>query len=413
MPELPILYQSADRSITLIDVPTSIAHAQGLKGRLQSTLARDEPFQSTEPKSAAARARVLARTEQSAWDRIFVGLAHDALEEIRKEHDGPWTLPRLTFDAESEEPPAFTSVEHHLDEFFAGAEKPGSVSPDVSIEKNGDLFPSESCEWDGTHYNADDKSRVLRVTVGSPDAESTAESSTRALRFLIPCEASFLLANCNWPMKFRNHVRWMSQEHNKNRMFDCILMDPPWENRSAKRRAAYKTSAVQTMIGNMDLSSYLQPNGLLGIWVTNKAAHRKLVLGEGGIFESTNVTLIEEWIWVKTTSKGEPVTQLDGIWRKPYEVLLLGRAPESRMETAQPTSKITRRVIAAVPDSHSRKPCLKTLIEPYLPINPQVLEIFARYLVQGWTSWGNEVLKYNCECYLEQERASTKQKARH
>jgi len=197
-----------------------------------------------------------------------------------------------------------------------------------------------------------------------------------------------------------NHVRWMSSEHDKRRTFELILLDPPWKNRSAKRRAAYKTSDVQTMIEDMDLARYLLPNGYVGIWVTNKSANRDLVLCKGGIFESLNVSLVEEWIWIKTTTKGDPITPLDGIWRKPYEVLLLGRAPQSRLQLAQPAEEISRRIIIGVPDLHSRKPCLKTLIEPLLPNEHQVLEIFARYLVQGWTSWGDEVLKYNYEgCY--------------
>jgi N6-adenosine-specific RNA methylase IME4 len=193
----------------------------------------------------------------------------------------------------------------------------------------------------------------------------------------------------------------MSQEYDKSRFFDLILLDPPWENRSAKRHAAYETHSVQNLVEEMDLANYLQPGGLVGIWVTNKSAHHELVLGSGGIFQSLNVSLIEEWIWIKTTSNGEPVTQLDGIWRKPYEVLLLGRAPESRLQIVQPAEKVSRRVIAGVPDFHSRKPCLKTLIEPFLPKEYQALEVFARYLVQGWTSWGNEVLKYNYEGYYE------------
>ena len=34
------------------------------------------------------------------------------------------------------------------------------------------------------------------------------------------------------------------------------------------------------------------------------------------------------------------------------------------------------------------------IIKPYLSTNPKCLEIFARYLLPGWTSWGLEVLKF-------------------
>jgi len=34
------------------------------------------------------------------------------------------------------------------------------------------------------------------------------------------------------------------------------------------------------------------------------------------------------------------------------------------------------------------------VLAPYLPENPQCLELFARNLTPGWTSWGNEVLNF-------------------
>lgn len=42
------------------------------------------------------------------------------------------------------------------------------------------------------------------------------------------------------------------------------------------------------------------------------------------------------------------------------------------------------------------KICLHSseVIKEYLPKDPKCLEIFARYLLPGWTSWGLEVLKF-------------------
>jgi N6-adenosine-specific RNA methylase IME4 len=58
-----------------------------------------------------------------------------------------------------------------------------------------------------------------------------------------------------------------------------------------------------------------------------------------------------------------------------------------------------------VPDMHSRKPCLKKMLEEYIPepADYSALEVFSRYLVTGWTSWGNEVLKFNCDYYWKIE----------
>lgn len=36
--------------------------------------------------------------------------------------------------------------------------------------------------------------------------------------------------------------------------------------------------------------------------------------------------------------------------------------------------------------------CCVDILAQYLPENPHCLELFARNLLPGWTSWGNEVL---------------------
>lgn len=132
---------------------------------------------------------------------------------------------------------------------------------------------------------------------------------------------------------------------------------------------------------------------LVGFWITNKSAVRELVVGSGGIFETWGIELEEEWIWLKTTMDGEPVSAIDSLWRKPYEILLLGRKRPSVSEGGT----VKRRTIIGVPDLHSRKPCLKILLEPLMsdPHEYRALEVFARHLVSGWWSWGNECLKFN------------------
>ena len=129
-------------------------------------------------------------------------------------------------------------------------------------------------------------------------------------------------------------------------------------------------------------------------WITNRAAVREHALN---LMASWDSNLLEEWIWLKTTSIGEPVFDLEAVWRKPYETLLVGR--RSSIGKAQSVRKdAVRRVIAAVPDLHSRKPNMKGLIDNLL-MSPdkgyRTLEIFARNLATGVFSWGDEVLKYN------------------
>ncbi|GBG82168.1 hypothetical protein CBR_g34449 [Chara braunii] len=59
-------------------------------------------------------------------------------------------------------------------------------------------------------------------------------------------------------------------------------------------------------------------------------------------------------------------------------------------------------VIISRPGAHSRKPVLRRLLEGFVPGQGVVkpLELFARNLLPGWTSWGNEPLKFQDQKYF-------------
>jgi N6-adenosine-specific RNA methylase IME4 len=117
--------------------------------------------------------------------------------------------------------------------------------------------------------------------------------------------------------------------------------------------------------------------------------------------------IFELWIWNKITENGELVSPLDGLWRKPYEILVLGRPKMNTEERKEPI----KRIIAAVPDEHSRKPNLIELIELLFFYDEEqeaqdtatniksytALEVFARNLTAGWCACGNDVLKFNAD----------------
>lgn len=187
--------------------------------------------------------------------------------------------------------------------------------------------------------------------------------------------------------------------------FDLVLLDPPWDNRSARRSGGYLTMRQQ--LRPMDalvemLGQHIAPNGLVACWITNNPSARTWVMKA---FETWGVELFEEWAWLKTTATSMPVTDIEGVWRKPYEVLLLGRQVDYFVKDDpirhNPEQPVPRRVIVAVPDIHSRKPCLKELLESAMPdsLHYRALEVFARNLTAGWCSWGNEVIKYNWKAY--------------
>lgn len=213
--------------------------------------------------------------------------------------------------------------------------------------------------------------------------------------------------------------------------FNLILADPPWPNRSVRRSAHYGTG-----LGFDELRNFLQAaigfklersDGIVGIWTTNSAKSRAVVYDT---FRVNGLRACEEWIWAKTTVKGQLVTNLDGLWRKPYEVLIWGRNDARGQKSGY--TKPRRRVIAAVPDLHSRKPNLKELVEKIFftpeplradgekesymyPVKSagvdeygvreyQALELFARNLTAGWWSTGNEVLRFNWEGWWAAQR---------
>ena len=149
------------------------------------------------------------------------------------------------------------------------------------------------------------------------------------------------------------------------------------------------------------LGDHVATEGLVGLWITNRRQGRRKALEA---FNAWNVQLVEEWAWLKVTVNGEPMSPLDGVWRKPFEILLLGK---KRPDGVERNVDIRHRVIVAVPDVHSRKPCLKEIIDVMTPNRDdyRALEIFGRNLVAGWWTWGDEVLRYNWDGYWSSPEA--------
>lgn len=257
--------------------------------------------------------------------------------------------------------------------------------------------------WTSTFHNPKPSSLELSISKSvTGDAHPGQEYC-----FTIPPRSTVFLSDTAQSDSFRAAFREVTDEYMLPRHFNLVLLDPPWPNRSAKRKKAYDQAGgmpyLKKMLLRMDLDNYLEHNALVGIWITNKEALRQHVLGPGGLFETWNVGLVEEWVWIKTTTKGEPMFDIDDLMRKPYEIFLLGRTASNSWTTMAHAPDVRRRVIAAVPDIHSRKPCLKEMFESYLPADYSALEVFSRYLVSGWTSWGNEVLKYQWDYYWTSE----------
>ncbi|NXA33526.1 METL4 protein, partial [Eudromia elegans] len=205
-------------------------------------------------------------------------------------------------------------------------------------------------------------------------------------KYLVPPKSSFLLSDISCLQPLLNYKK----------KYDVIVIDPPWENKSVKRsnRYGYLSS---WQIKQVPVSALAAPNCLIVTWVTNRQKHLRFVKDE--LYPHWSVKTLAEWHWVKITRSGEFVFPLDSSHKKPYEVLVLGRVQGSVEEALRKSEEIfpipDHRLIVSVPCSlHSHKPPLTEVLAGFVKPDAECLELFARNLQPGWTSWGNEVLKF-------------------
>lgn len=443
MPDLnphATLWQSENKDITLIDIPRSISFAQGTsehpcQDTLLSTEPQEEPYPTNEPKSPAARAKLVNNTVDVRLHHEYATLLDGALVKVKAECNGPWCLPRPFVEVpaskgkkrklspEGEED--IGKIEDSKRNIRAGEGSHLSL-PDDFMRRLSQL-PSariHGVELEGLNDANGGNIMCERQRDGTGQrwlAVSHPQDRATFFNFSIPPGSSFVLGSCWDSTTLHSHVRAQAQELDIPKKFDAIILDPPWPNRSVKRthktaNSTYSTVAtlqdVYQLIIGMDLDMLMTDECAVAMWITNKPAVRDIVLGEGGLFECWGVELVEEWIWLKTTLHGEPVTPINSVWRKPYEVLLVGRKRRNYLtpveEKLAKHTDVKRRVLMSVPDLHSRKPCLKELIESLVRNADcyRALEVFARHLVAGWWSWGDECIKFNREGNWRSEKSS-------
>ncbi|XP_041669767.1 N(6)-adenine-specific methyltransferase METTL4 [Cheilinus undulatus] len=211
--------------------------------------------------------------------------------------------------------------------------------------------------------------------------------------YVIPPRTAFLLSDFT-------RIRPLIHYGNK---FDLIVIDPPWENKSVKRSRRY-SSLPSTQLKRLPVPLLASPNCLVVTWVTNRPSHLRFVRDE--LYPHWGVEVKAEWFWVKVTTSGQFVFPLDSHHKKPYEVLVLGRypSPGDKCTSSSETSAVPvedQRLIVSVPSAlHSQKPSLSEVLKPYIGSEAKCLELFARNLQPGWTSWGNEVLKFQHRSYF-------------
>lgn len=410
-----ILYQNPAKTVTLLDIPTSISLAQGTTENpnpweLFSSPPLQAPYASTEPKSEAAKANVRKVMGCANHEFFSTELLVGALEQIGENYMGEWCLPRqnrtlvstsagskrkLGYMAKSEEEGPnlkYSSTQH-------------DQRREVELQVLLELSPSLPYS---TATALDVESISHQLVRNSSPTQLPLHISMISQTYIIPPYACFMFTSVN-RLSFQRFSQAAYEVYPTpstsagTGQFDFILLDPPWDNRSVRRSQKYTTLGQET--NPMDvfrdmLGKHIAPGALVGCWITNKPNVRDAAVEA---FEDWGVDIIEEWAWLKTTVHGVPMSPIGGLWRKPYEVLLVGRKCNDGacecQENVDTRNDIRKRVIVAVPDLHSRKPNLKELIKSLIPkpLDYRALELFARNLTAGWWSWGDEVLKFNWE----------------
>ncbi|KAG8425041.1 hypothetical protein J3458_001784 [Metarhizium acridum] len=342
-----VLFQSNDKSVVLLDIPRSLEEAQVLPGcpllrRVYSDAPPTQPFPTPDPKrSRRSRRRTGRRGGCDHASGIGGGAAHD------------WPA----------QPPA-TQI--------ADLMTAATVQSALQVICDG--------------YNGPFHLPRKQIPVDIEDANAPSPLPVQDAR---PLDGS---------------IRGLRQVFADTApVFKLVVLDPPWPNRSARRRSnKYATATnldeIRDLLTSIPVSAHVASDGLVAVWITNKASIPELLTSPTGVFASWGVELVAEWTWLKITATGEPLYDVGSVWRKPWEKILIAKpigAP------APPGLKA--KVIVAAPDVHSRKPNLRLLFQDVLGRQDYAgLEIFARNLTAGWWSWGDQVLHFQGQRYWEQ-----------
>lgn len=347
-----LLFQKEDNNATVVvlDIPKTIEEAQlsadevrsGKQPtrRLISAPPPELPFPTPEPK--AKHGQVIdpqGSLDSAAYisELMTQATVEGALDHLSETYTGPWCLPRIHADSD--------------------VENLSRVNDSESKKRSNEFLVVEKDEQPG----------LLPDEVHLPPGSNHLNGTIQSQR------AAFLDTSLS---------------------FDLIILDPPWPNRSARRKKGNYTVAndlagIRNMLLSIPIKGHISSGGLVAVWVTNAPKFTDLLTNpQSGLFTEWGVELEDEWVWLKVTARGDPVVCVNSAWRKPWERLIIARKAGTRKKLSG------GKVIVAVPDVHSRKPNLRALFEDVLGPDYIGLEVFARSLTAGWWSWGDEVLHF-------------------
>jgi hypothetical protein len=107
---------------------------------------------------------------------------------------------------------------------------------------------------------------------------------------IIPSQSTFLLSDIT---KIEHLTNYSTAKGIK---YNMIVIDPPWENRSAIRSSQYKWLDKYD-ICHLPVNQLLSDGGLVAIWVTNKRQLVHWVIDH--LIPHWSLEYIGEWTWIK------------------------------------------------------------------------------------------------------------------
>ncbi|CAN0922093.1 Methyltransferase-like protein 2 [Linum grandiflorum] len=230
------------------------------------------------------------------------------------------------------------------------------------------------------------------VVINEAGIEVEAEFMSR--KYVIPRESCFYMV--------RYRLLFQLQAADTSSGFNLILIDPPWENASAHQKLMYPTLPSRYFL-SLPIKQLVHSDGaLVALWVTNRERLRRFV--EEELFPSWGVTYAATIFWLKVKPDGSLTSDLDLFHHRPYECLLLGYCDGKGggSELLQKMGPIEDKIVISIPGDYSRKLPVGELVQKHVPSSgtPRCIELFAREMMAGWTSWGNEPLRFQDSRYF-------------
>ncbi|CAD7703248.1 unnamed protein product [Ostreobium quekettii] len=230
---------------------------------------------------------------------------------------------------------------------------------------------------------------TIHEAAGDGDTECVAHNA----RVVLPARSRFLMSD----IKQVGKIIPENAKDLDDAEFDVIVIDPPWENRSASRKQAYQLLPCNRLLG-LPVGNLARKGGaIVALWTTNR--ERLLRFVEDRLLQQWGLRTLARWFWLKVAATGELAAPLECNHRRPYEQIIIAtNSPEGAFSCHLLPDNF---VVVCMPSSHSRKPPIAELLQQFLGPHLRCLEMFARELVPGWTSWGNEVLHFQTFDWFE------------